>query len=124
GWDRASRPANSLRAARHSRRRVRPRGARSSKVCSRREGLACGTVAHSCFELMRRSCRYCSQSRGRARSRHRPRIELCARAEQRRATNDAAVHAVALILVITMTEGPLGAVLLRNMELLGRKLLA
>src|SRR5262249_4016718 len=50
----------------------------------------------------------------------RPRIELCARAEQRRATNDAAVHAVALILVITMTEGPLGAVLLRNMELLGR----
>jgi len=53
-----------------------------------------------------------------------PQIEFRIGAEQRRATDDAAIHAVALVLVIRMTEGPLGAVLLRHMELLGGKLLA
>jgi hypothetical protein len=48
-----------------------------------------------------------------------PRIEFRTGTEQQRATDDAAIHAVALVLVIRVTEGPLGAVFLRHMELLG-----
>ena len=64
---------------------------------------------------------------GRCRGEARPAgagVELGVGAEQRGSATDAAIHAVALVVVVSMTESPFRSVLAGNMELLRRKLFA